>query len=139
AARALALADESVWEVRQKLVDGLTAPRSNFQPLAETWAKFHEDAGKDRGAVQRARASLVLKFLIAAVEHALKLLFGAPVTGLDGGEGGRLKAFAERVGTDGLMELLDKCVEADFHVERRVQLILVVESVVEKFTRLAAK
>jgi DNA polymerase-3 subunit delta' len=38
------------------------------------------------------------------------------------------------VGTDGLMELLDRCVEADFHVERRVQLILVVESVIEKFT-----
>jgi hypothetical protein len=30
-------------------------------------------------------------------------------------------------------------VEANTHVERRVQLILVVESVVEKFTRLAAR
>jgi DNA polymerase-3 subunit delta' len=38
-----------------------------------------------------------------------------------------------------LLELLDRCVEADYHVERRVQLILVVESVIEKFTRHAAK
>src|SRR6266545_3769041 len=134
--RALALDDDSIWQVRQKLVEGITSPRPSFQPLAETWAKFHEDAGKD-SAAQRMRASLVLKFLIEAVEHALRLSLGATVTGLDATEAARLKAFADRVGTDGLMELLDRCVEADFHVERRVQLILVVESVIEKFTRLS--
>jgi DNA polymerase-3 subunit delta' len=139
AARALALDDDAIWEVRQKLVEGLTGPRPNFQVLAETWAKFHEDAGKDKGAVQRMRASLVLKVLIEAVEHALKLSLGAAVPDLDEAEAARLKSFAGRVGTDGLMELLDRCVEADFYVERRVQLILVVESVVEKFTRHAAK
>jgi DNA polymerase III subunit delta' len=137
--RALALDDDSIWQVRQRLVDGLTSPRPSFLPLAETWAKFHEEAGKDKGAAQRMRASLVLKFLIEAVEHALRLSLGASVPGLDEAEAARLMAFADRVGTDGLMELLDRCVEADFHVERRVQLILVVESVVEKFTRHAAK
>ena len=137
--RALALDDDSIWQVRQKLIEGITAPRPSFQPLAETWAKFHEDAGKDKSAVQRMRASLVLKFLIEAVEHALRLSLGATVPSLDAAEASRLKAFADRVGTDGLMELLDRCVEADYHVERRVQLILVVESVIEKFTRHAAK
>jgi DNA polymerase-3 subunit delta' len=136
ASRALALDDDSIWQVRQKLLEGLTAPRPNFLPLAETWAKFHEDAGKD-SAAQRTRASLVLKFLIEAVEQALKLSLGATVIGLDAVESARLKSFADRVGTAGLLELLDRCVEADYHVERRVQLILVVESVVEKFTRLS--
>ena len=134
-ARALALDDDSIWEVRQKLVEGLTGPRPSFQPLAEVWAKFHEDAGKDKTAAQRMRASLVLKFLIEVVDHALKMSLGVSVSGVDPVESGRLKAFADRIGTDGLVELLDKCVEADFHVERRVQLILVVESVLEKFTR----
>lgn len=137
ASRALALDDESIWQVRQKLVEGLTDARPSFRPLAETWAKFHEDAGKDKGAAQRMRASLVLQFLIEAVTQSLKLSLGARVTGLDDREAARLKAFADRVGAAGLMELLDRCVEADFHVERRVQLILIVESVVEKFTRLA--
>jgi DNA polymerase-3 subunit delta' len=137
--RALALDDDSIWQVRQKLIEGITSTRPSFQPLAETWAKFHEDAGKDKTAAQRMRASLVLKFLIEAVEQALRLSLGATVVGLDAAEASRLKAFADRVGTDGLMELLDRCVEADFHVERRVQLILVVESVIEKFTRLAVK
>ncbi len=139
AARALALDDDTIWQVRQKLVEGLTAPRPSFQPLAETWAKFHEDAGKDKGAEQRTRASLVLRFLIELVEHALKLSLGASVAGLDATEAARLKAFADRVGTAGLLELLDLCVEADYHVERRVQLILVVESVIEKFTQFAVK
>ena len=34
-----------------------------------------------------------------------------------------------------LLELADRCVEADFHVERRVQLMLVIESVLEQLTR----
>ncbi len=79
----------------------------------------------------------MLKFLSEAVEHAQRLSLGATMSGLDATEAARLKSFADRVGTDGLMELLDRCVEADFHVERRVQLILVVESVIEKFTRLS--
>jgi DNA polymerase-3 subunit delta' len=138
AGRALALDDEAIAEVRRKLVEGLTAPRPDFRTLAETWAKFHDDAPKDKEgkntAAQRARASLVLKFLVEAVQQALKLSLGAAVTGPEADEAQRLKAFADRVGTDGLVELLDRCVEADFHVERRVQLILVVESVIEKFT-----
>jgi DNA polymerase-3 subunit delta' len=139
AGRALALDDESIWQVRQKLIDGLTDPRPSFRPLADVWAKFHEDAGKDKGAAQRMRASLVLGFLVEAVQRALKLSLGAEVSGLDAKEATRLQAFADRVGPAGLLELLDRCVEADFHVERRVQLILIVESVVEKFTRLAAR
>lgn len=133
-ARALALDDDSIWDVRAKLIDGLTSGRPQFRALAETWVKFHEDAGKE-SAAQRLRASLVLHFLVEAVQHALKLSLGAEVPGLDAGEAARLKAFADRVGSDALMELLDKFVEADAHVERRVQLGLVVESVLEKFPR----
>jgi DNA polymerase-3 subunit delta' len=143
AGRALALDDETIVEVRRRLVEGLTSPRPDFRSLAETWAKFHDDAPKDKenknSAAQRARASLVLKFLVEAVQQALKLALGAAATGLDAGEAQRLKAFADRVGADGLLELLDRCVEADFHVERRVQLILVVESVIEKFTAYRVK
>ena len=132
--RALALDDDSIWQVRQKLIEGLTSPRPQFQPLAETWSKFNEDAGKETAA-QRMRASLVLQFLIEAVQHALKLSLGATVPDLDPTEAPRLKAFADRVGTGVLMELLDKLVEADFFVERRVQLILIVESILSKFPR----
>ena len=133
-AQALALNDEEFWAVRQRLVEGLTAPRPNFSGLAEAWQQFNEGAGKDT-AGQRLRASLVVRFLVEAVGQALRLAVGADVSGLDAAEEARLRAFAERLGPDRLLELLDKCVEADYHVERRVQLILVVESVLEQFTR----
>jgi DNA polymerase-3 subunit delta' len=132
--RALALDDDAIWQVRQKLLDGLLSPRPPFQALAETWARFNEDAGKETGP-QRLRTSLVLQFLIEAVQQALKLSLGATAPDLDPAEAPKLKAFADRVGPTGLMELLDALVEADFHVERRVQLILIVEAVLAKFPR----
>jgi DNA polymerase-3 subunit delta' len=134
AAQALALADEEFWKVRQQLVEGLTSPRPSFGMLAETWQKFVEEAGKETSA-QRLRASVVIRFLVEAVGHALRLSQGADVRGLDAAEAERLRAFAERLGPERLLELADRCVEADFHVERRVQLVLVIESVLEQFTR----
>jgi DNA polymerase-3 subunit delta' len=135
AAQALMLNDESFWEVRQKLVEGLTSPRPNFGALAQTWQQFNADAGKDNSAGQRLRASLVIRFLLDALRQALRLSLGAEAAGLDPADEPRLRAFAERLGPERLVELIDRCVEADYHVERRVQLILVVESVLEQFTR----
>ncbi|MDY3562783.1 DNA polymerase III subunit [Gemmata sp. JC673] len=132
--RALALDDDSIWQVRQKLLEGLMSPRPPFQQLAETWARFNEEAGKET-APQRLRTSLVLQFLIEAVQNALKLSLGTAVPELDAAEAPLLRAFADRIGAVGLMELLDALVEADFHVERRVQLMLIVEAVVTKFPR----
>jgi DNA polymerase-3 subunit delta' len=132
--RALALNDDEFWKLRQRLVEGLTAPRPNFAGLAEAWEQFYKDVGKDDTAGQRLRVSLVIRFLVEAVQQALRLSLGADVPGLDAAEEARLLAFADRLGPDRLLELIDRCVEADYHVERRVQLILVVESVLEKFT-----
>ncbi len=56
---------------------------------------------------------------------------------LDPDEEQQLRAFARRLGPERLLELLDKCVEADSRVERRVQIILIVESVLEQLTRAA--
>jgi DNA polymerase-3 subunit delta' len=133
-ARALALDDDEIWKVRDELITGITADRPDFGWLAETWAKFVEDAGKE-SVDQRMRASVVIGFLVDAVRQALRLALGADPAGIDPAVEPRLRAFAQRLGPDRLLELLDKCVEADSRVERRVQLILVIESVLEQFTR----
>ena len=133
-AAALALNDDDFWQIRRCLIDGLTAPRPNFTELAETWQRFYLDAGTET-AKQRPRVSLVIRFLLEAVRQSLRLALGAEVSGLDAEEEGRLRAFASRLGPDRLLELVEACVEADSHVERRVQLILVVELVLEQFTQ----
>jgi len=134
AGAALALADADIDSVRNSLLEGLTSPRPNFANLAELWSKFVEEAGKDTAA-QRQRASLLLRFLIEALDSALRLSLGAGVKGLDAKETDRLAAFAERVGTEAILDLIDRCLEADLHVERRAQIILVIESVIAPFIR----
>lgn len=132
--RASALNDEAVWTMREELIAGITAERPNFTQLAKLWMGFVEDAGKD-SAAQRNRASVVIGFLIDALRQALRLALGASVAGIEPEDERRLKAFSQRVGSERLIELIEKCVEADFRVERRVQLILVIEAALEQFTK----
>lgn len=134
AGRALALTDEAIDAVRRKLIDGLTDRRPDFRVLAETWTHFYEEAGKE-SAGQRRRVSLLLGLLVDALQSALRLALGAEAVDRESQESQRLREFAERLGPDRLLELIDACLEADAHVERRVQLILVVERVLEQFTR----
>ncbi|VTT96910.1 dna polymerase tau gamma subunit : DNA polymerase III, delta'' subunit OS=Singulisphaera acidiphila (strain ATCC BAA-1392 / DSM 18658 / VKM B-2454 / MOB10) GN=Sinac_4806 PE=4 SV=1: DNA_pol3_delta2 [Gemmataceae bacterium] len=133
-ARAVALDDDAIWQVRETLIAGVASPRPNFAKLAEAWQKFVEDAGDD-SAAKRTRASVVIGFLVDALRQALRLALGSEVGGLDPADEPRLRALAERHGPDRLLELIEKCVEADYRVERRVQLILVIESVLEQVTR----
>ncbi len=132
AARALALADASFATFRRQLLDGLLAPQPDFRRLTQLWTQFHDDASKD-SAAQRLRATLVLQLLIDTLRHALKRSLGLPVEGIDAAELLQLTAFAERVGTEGLLELLEHCFAAEHYVERRVQLLLIVETIVGKF------
>jgi DNA polymerase-3 subunit delta' len=133
-ARARALDDPDIWQAREELIAGVTSDRPNFARLAEVWEKFVLDAGKD-SAAQRLRASVVVGFLVDALRQALRLALGADAPGIDPADEPRLRAFARRLGANRIVELIEKCVEADYRVERRVQLILVIESVLEQFTR----
>ena len=132
--RALALNDGDFWSVRTKLLEGLTSPRPNFAALSKTWEEYYKGAGSEtRG--QRVRVSLVLGFLSEALRHALRLSQGAGTTGLDASDEARLRAFATRLGPDRLLDLIEKCVEAEFHLDRKVMIILIVESVIEAFLK----
>ena len=133
-ARALALNDDPIWRMRAELIEGVTAEHANFARLAELWEGFVLEAGKDTAA-QRTRASVVIGFLVDALRQALRVALGASVEGIEAEERERLASFARRLGANRIVELIEKCVEADYRVERRVQLILVIESVLEEFTR----
>jgi DNA polymerase-3 subunit delta' len=132
--RALALNDESIGKVREELVSGILADRPNFARLAAIWQEFYEEAGKDTAA-QRLRVSLVIRFLVDVLHRALRLSLGATIPDLGSVEEAKLRSFADRVGPDRLLELIDRCVEADAWVDRRAQLILVIESVLEQLLK----
>jgi DNA polymerase-3 subunit delta' len=130
--RALAMNGDEFWNLRQTLLDGLLSTRPNVPGLVEMWENWFKAGGKETRE-HRLRVSLVLGFLNETLRQALRLSQGAAVAGLDASEEAKLRAFATRLGPDRLLQLVDKCVEADYFVERRVQIILIVESVVEAF------
>lgn len=132
--RALALNDDAIWKVREELLAGITAERPNFFQLSSLWSKFVEEAGKE-SKLQRNRASVVIGFLIDALRQALRLSLGSEVHGIDPANERRLRSLADRLGSDRLIELIEKCLEADYRVERRVQLVLVIEAVMAQFAQ----
>jgi hypothetical protein len=66
------------------------------------------------------------------LRHALNLSLGRalpPTT--DPSEARALDQVVRRLGTDGLLRRLDRCLEADTQIDRRVQLVLVLEALVD--------
>lgn len=122
--RALALNDDALWAFRETLIAAMAAATPDPVGLAAAWAKFVEEAGKE-SSLQRERASLVVRLAADALRTALRL----SVVG-DGDE--RFRRLADRTGPDQLADLLEACTEADYLIERKVQLALVIESLSDK-------
>ncbi len=130
--RALALNDDSVWEFRTALVAAVCHPKPAATAIAEMSVRFVEAAGKE-GAVQRPRASVVIHLLIDLVEKALRVSLGSNPT--ESPESTQLSKLADRLGPDGLADLLEKLTEADYFIDRRVQVVLVIESLTDALAR----
>lgn len=133
AGQALALSDAAVWEFRATLVQAIGATRIASAALAEKWTEFIETAGKESPA-QRVRASVALRLLVDLLSQALHLAHDQD-RDVEPQEAEKLRRFAGKVGVDGLVELLEKCIEADYFIDRRVQLALLTEMMVEKLSR----
>ncbi len=138
AGAALAMNDEEFWNFRGRLIEGLTSPRPDFIGLGNAWKEFYEKGGKETAA-QRPRVSLMVRLLAEALRNALRLSLGAAVPGLGPAEEKRLRDFGQRLGADRIFDLIEGCAEAEAHVDRNVQLILVIDLVLARFTRAAAQ
>jgi DNA polymerase III subunit delta' len=132
--QALALDDEEVWAFRKELLEMLRQERIDPATTAGQWMQFIENAGKD-AAAHRQRASLIFRLLIVLVETALKLSLGANIAGLDPSEESILRKAAERVGEEKLLAWIERALDADRQIDRRVQLVLIVEAFVDTMCR----
>jgi DNA polymerase-3 subunit delta' len=136
AGQALALNDDALWSFRGVLLDALAAAKPNPVGLAAEWSHFIEQAGKE-SAAQRRRASLVIRLLLELLSQSLRISLGAPTTA-EMPEAAKLRGIAERFGPEPLTDMIEKCVESDYHIDRRVQLVLVTESLADRLTGAAA-
>ncbi|HMF11880.1 MAG TPA: DNA polymerase III subunit [Gemmataceae bacterium] len=128
--QALALNDEELWKFRGVLLQTLGTPRFDSVALAKRWRSFVEEAGKE-SALQRTRAALALKLLVELLDEGLRLSLGKPARITQPAELSNLESLAKRAGPERLMVMLERCLVGDAHVDRRVQLVLVLEALAD--------
>lgn len=128
--QALALADPALWEFRKKLLAGITRPQVDGVTLSQEWLHFVEEAGKE-AAAQRRRASLALRLLIDFLHDALRVGAGGEPRAAQAEDLPLLRELADRADPERLMELLERCLEADVQIDRRVQLVLILEGLLD--------
>jgi DNA polymerase-3 subunit delta' len=127
---ALALADPELWEFRGSLLDAVSQPRFDSVALGRSFLSFVETAGKE-SALQRRRAQLVVRLLIDFLGDALAVRVEAAPQRTDASDRPALQALAARAEPETLMALLERCLQADEQIERRVQLVLILESLLD--------
>jgi len=128
--RALALADPALWDFRKQFLQGLTRSQADTVGLARSWMEFVQEAGKD-GAAQRRRASILLRFLIDFLDDALALRLESSPKSDDPDDLPLLRSFASRHDVETLLKMLDRCLDAEFHLDRYVQLVLACEALLD--------
>lgn len=131
---AVAMSDPALWSARQVLIDTLLQARPDAQKLAKAWMEWVEAAGKD-GSLQRPRALQLLHLAIDVLRLALARSLGSQHMLCDADEIPVLQQLAEKLGADELLERIDRVIDAEWQVDRRVQLILVIEAVADAITR----
>ena len=124
------LSDPALWEFRHTLLEGLTQTPLPSVELGRQWMDFVEEAGKD-SAAQRRRAQFVLRFVIDFLDDALSVSMNAAPRHSEENERGGLETLAKRLGPDRLLEAMERCLEADRQVDRRVQLVLILEALMD--------
>src|SRR5262249_3458132 len=125
------------WEFRRTFLEGLTRPGPDTVALARQWTQFVEEAGKE-GAVQRPRAAQVVRLLVEFFRAALRFNLGGTAELADQEDVRFLEALGECVNADQILELLDHCLESDFQIDRRAQLVLILEALVDAMGRTVA-
>jgi DNA polymerase-3 subunit delta' len=128
--QALALAGPDLWAFRRDFFKGLNQPQPDSVALSRQWMEFVEEAGKD-AAAQRRRASQVLRLLVAFFSDALCLSVGGSPPSVEPRELPTLRELAGRLGPEQWLDLLDRCLEGDQQIDRRVQLVLVLEALLD--------
>jgi DNA polymerase-3 subunit delta' len=124
------LSDRALWDFRRGLLEGLARTPIDSVELSRKWTEFVEEAGKE-SASQRRRAQLVLRLVVDFLDDALTLGMNVTPRRTETEDRAGLDALARRAGPDRLLEALERCLEADRQIERRVQLVLILEALMD--------
>jgi len=125
-AQGLAMPDFAAF--RRALLDEI-AGQSGFDPsaLARRVEAFSKEAGKE-SAAQRGRAGLLIAELTRLFRGVLWQTAGLEPPTPDSDDRRAMHALAERLEPEGVFVLADRCMEANYHLQRRVNLGFLLEA-----------
>jgi DNA polymerase-3 subunit delta' len=129
--QARALADPELWKFRRTFLDKLAAPQVDSVGLGKALNEFVEEAGKE-SAAQRQRASLVLRLVIDFLNDALRVRLGGTPRLAEPDEMRTLETLAKRVDVEQMLAILERCLQGDEHIGRRVQRELALEALTDE-------
>jgi len=128
--QAALLADPALWEFRNLFLKGIIQPRPDTPALAKAFTQLAEEAGKET-APQRQRFAVFLRVLIVFLRDALEASVGNLTALMDAEDARLVQALTRRLNTDGLLRLLERCLEAERHMDRYTQVALTIEGLVD--------
>jgi DNA polymerase III subunit delta' len=128
--QALALAEPALWAFRQSMLGALCRSPFDSVALGRSFMEFVEEAGKE-GGPQRRRASLVLRLLVQFLMDLLHQLTGHAPRLVDDADARYLQELGKRLDADSTIEIIDRVLEADIQIDRRLQLKLVIEALLD--------
>jgi DNA polymerase-3 subunit delta' len=128
AGRARGLADPEIERFRRSLIDALADARGFDPPtLAAELGSFIKDAGKE-SVDQRGRARLVVGELARFFRGLLWQTAGVAAPSPDSDDRRAIAALANRLEPDDVFLLADRCLEADYQIQRKAYMPLILDA-----------
>jgi DNA polymerase-3 subunit delta' len=134
--RARGLADPDLERFRRDLIDTLADPRGFDPPaLSARLGTFIKEAGKER-IDQRARARLLFGELARFFRGVLWQTAGLTPPGPDPDDRRAAADLAARLEPDDVFLLADRCLEADYHLQRQGYMPLILDALTRDLGRM---
>jgi DNA polymerase-3 subunit delta' len=134
--RARGLADAELEAFRRDLIDVISAP-TGFDPpaLSRKLEAFINEAGKE-SVYRRSRASLLIGELARLFRGILWQTAGAAAPNPDPNDRRAIEALAARLEPEDVFVLADRCLLADYHVQRKANLPLILDALTHDLGKL---
>ena len=138
--QALALADPALWEFRRILLRGLLDPRADRAVAGWEVVGICPRGGQGVSGATAA-GGVALRLVIDFLNDAVRLSVGGDPQLAEAQDRQPLVEIGNRLGPERLLELLERCLEADVQIDRRVNSVLVLDALLDAFpdTRLTCR
>jgi len=133
--RARGLADPALGQFRRTLIDEIADPRGFDPPaMAGRLQAFIKEAGKE-SIDQRNRARLLVGELARFFRGVLWQTAGLSPPGADPDDRRAVADLASRLGPDDVFLLADRCLDADYHIQRKAYMPLILDALTRDLGR----